>query len=114
MLIFVSFLISSNTYAVLGDGGTAGYYLVKSKVDYLSVNSSFIYFKPATDTPSNPGNCHGYDKAIIPGEHPMRKELMSIVLAAQTSGKYVKVWVTDCFEHWNSSFPQVSTIHLVN
>jgi len=114
ILISVLLITSTNAFAVLGDGGTTGYYVQKAQVDFLTANGSVIYFTPVGETPQNPGNCLENRKAIILGGHPMRSELMSILLTAQSSGKFVKVWVTDCYEGWNSSFPQVSTIHLVN
>ena len=114
ILFILTLLISTNTYAALGEGGVTGYYVDKAQVDFLTANGSVIYFTPVGETPKNPGNCLENRKVIILGSHPMRSELMSILLTAQSAGKFVKVWVTDCYEGWNSSFPQVSTIHLVN
>ena len=87
-----------------------------ARVEYLTITESVAYFRLAGAGGRNPEGCENSraeSLAMVPGDHWRFDLVYSTLLAAQTTGSAVKIWVDGCHERWGEMWPRVVTVHLL-
>lgn len=93
---------------------SSGTLLNGAEIEYLTITESVAYFQAKGVETNNPDACTQNEKILVATDHPRFKEVYATLLAAQTGGKLVKVFGSDCLERWEGTYPKLVTLHLLN
>ena len=82
----------------IASGGIVG------EISSINIKETGYIFVQLKAAHNNPDNCQNNNNVVFTHSHIAKKELLTVALAAKTSGKESGFWLSGCYEAYGSSY----------
>lgn len=106
--LLIGIIFTSVSFNSLAGGGING------TISQINIKETGYVLITLTAAHNNPDSCETTDKVVFAHSHIAKQEMISVSLAAMTSGKSSNFWLSGCYEAYGTTFPIAITAAIKN
>lgn len=102
------------TLFIVASANAGGWASQNAIIEFINIESNIVRIKFKADDEADPDECGETGYIILSDDTTNGDRQYSALLAAQMAQKPTKLYVNGCFEKWNTSYPKLHAVFLLN